>query len=142
MWRRYMVWIDSSGLARLTLVNTIAGGAGIETNILANSNADILSSVDNQLIVNATPVPVNAQFPNISDSALLSFAAASGELMTLQLVAPKQSIFLADLETVDPTQITGLISSVIGTATTASGSLITAYVSGVRVRTRRELYTS
>lgn len=138
--RAYYTWIDTNGFTRLTLVNSAAGAAGVLAALLAQSNADILNSLDTTLAVNASPSPVAAQFQVVSDAAALTFQDAAGSLVVIQLPAPVSSIFLADTVTVNSAAIAAIKAAVIGTVVTAAGGVVTAYVGGSRRPTNRENY--
>lgn len=139
MTRRYMVWIDVNGFTRLSYVNQTASGTTVQTQLVALSNADVLSSVDNTFVTGAVSPP-GATFQNVADVAILTYTTAGGNLVDITLPAPLASIFLADQVTVDVTKITALNTAVIGTVTDAGGNVVTAYVGGTRQRQRKDLY--
>lgn len=96
-----------------------------------HSNADVqewFEGPDNLL----TPAPVSAGFPDVIDLARLTFTDAFGSLVNLALPAPKSSIFLADSVTVDSSAIADVIAASIGHLCSSGGSLVTAYVAGLR----------
>lgn len=95
---------------------------------------------------------------NAEDSVVLAFATTQGSVARLSVPAPNDAIFLADNQTVDPTNaavaalVTELLSCVTfndasGTtgstavASTASGAEFATFLGGLRVRrrTRRRL---
>jgi hypothetical protein len=132
--RRYMVWVDANGFTRLTLVNGDAPMTGVQTQLVALSNADVLNSTESALTVNP-PFPPGAAYRTVGDAAVLTFTDGT-DLVDITLPAPLSSIFLADQATVDITQIGAMIAAVVGTVRTSSGGLVTAYVAGLR-RTRK-----
>jgi len=138
--RMYVVWIDVNGFTRLTLINTSSGANSILGYMLAASNADWLNVNETGFTVNSTPVPTSSQYQSVGDCAALLFNSSSGDKTYLQLPAPKQSIFMADQQTVDPSQITSLVAACVGNLVTASGDLTTAFVGGIRRPTTREWY--
>lgn len=140
MSRLYLVWIDASGFTRLTLLNTASGAATLLPSLFALSNADYLNAVENTLSVNGSPSPVTAQYPVVSDSAVLLFQDVAGEQVSIQIPAPKGSVFLADQMTVDPTAVSTLVTAAIGTLVTSSGSAVTSFIGGVRRATSKENY--
>ena len=105
--------------------------ATIMAKLQLHSNADVQSwfeGPDNIL----TPSPVAAAFPDVVDLARLTFTDAFGSLVNLALPAPQSSIFLADSVTVDPSAIADVITACIGHLCSSGGSLVTAYVAGLR----------
>lgn len=141
MFRLYLVWVDASGFTRLTLVNTTGGAAGLLPSLFALSNAQYLNAVESALSVNPTPAPVAAQYPNVSDAAVLVFQDAAGNQTSLQVPAPLASTFLADQMTVDPAAVATFTAAAIGTLVTASGLPVVAFIGGVRRTTSKELYS-
>jgi len=135
--RRYMVWVDANGFTRLTLVNGTSPLSGVQSALLAQSNADVLNAVEGTL--NAfTPAPPGGTYRTVGDAAILTFTDASGSLVDITLPAPLSSIFLADTVTVDSTAIAAIIAAVVGTVTTANGGVTTAFVGGLRTTKRGE----
>jgi len=130
-----MVWIDANGFTRLTLVNGTSPLSGVQSALLAKSNADVLNAVENTISL-FTPAPPGGTYRTVGDAAILTFQDAGGNLVDITLPAPDSSIFLADQETVDGSQIAAIIAAVVGTVDTASGGVVTAFVGGTR-RTRK-----
>jgi hypothetical protein len=131
-----MVWQDANGFTRLTFVSGDSPLSNIETQLLIKSNAATLNSTEGTLTVNV-PSPFTNVYQTVGDAAVLTFTDGTN-LGTVTLPAPLSSIFLADQETVDITQIGAIIAAVVGTARTAGGGLITAYVAGIRTTKRGE----
>jgi len=77
-------------------------------------------------------VPVNALYPAVADYASLLFADAGGDETYINLPAPKAAIFLADGVTVDPAAIAAIIAAAQSEIITASLSLVTTYLGGIR----------
>jgi len=126
-----VVWIDAGGRTAAHLLTTSAGAAAVLTQVAAVSNAVPQQQWEGPLTVPGGAA-VAASFPDVSDVAWLTFTKASGELVKVAIPAPLASIFLADGETVDPTQVAALITAVIANVVDASGNAVTAYVSGLR----------
>jgi hypothetical protein len=129
--RRYIVWIDAGGRTRATIPCADPDNATIMAKLQLHSNADVqewFEGPDNLL----TPTPVSAAFPDVIDLARLTFTDAFGSLVNLALPAPQSSIFLADSVTVDPSAIADVITACIGHLCSSGGSLVTAYVAGLR----------
>lgn len=131
---RTTVYVDVNGFTRSALLTTTAGAGGIQTAILAVSDADMLDWWEGTLNINPSPAPVNSPFNSVKDAALLNFATTGTSLLQVTLPAPKASIFFGDLETVNPASIAALIAAVVGTAKTQTGLTATAFVSGTRRR--------
>jgi class 3 adenylate cyclase len=142
--RRYMAWIDANGFTRLTLLNGTGALLGptlttVQTTLVAQSNADVLNSVENTLTTN-TPFPPGAVYRSVGDAAILTFQDGSGNLVDITLPAPLSSVFLADGVTVDSSAIALIIGSVIGTVVTPAGGTVSAYVAGYRRTRKGEVY--
>jgi hypothetical protein len=134
-----MVWADINGRTRLSYVNTNGGGAAIQTALEAKSNAQVQNSVDATATV-VVPAPTAATYQSVADVAVLVFVDASNYQTEIVLPAPQASIFLADGETVDITQIGTIIAAVVGTAETSTGGLVTAFLGGYRATKKGVLY--
>ncbi len=133
-----MVWVDANGFTRLTLVNGNATLSGVETALIGSSNADVLNSTEAALTVNM-PAPAGGTYRTVGDVAILTFTDGT-DLVNVTLPAPQSTIFLADQETVDITQIGAIIAAVVGTVQTAAGGVVTAYVAGTREAKKGESY--
>ncbi len=134
---RSTIWFDAQGRTRQTIlrgIDSLIGGATIQLcqdDIAALSNADWMrywQGTEND----QTPAPPGATYVAVGDYAELLFTAADGTSLYLTIPAPLASLFLADGETVDITQITSLISNVTGCLITASGAHPTTFVGGIR----------
>jgi hypothetical protein len=132
--RMTSAWADAGGHTTAHLLTTAAGAAAVQTAIAAKSNAAVLLSWEGTLVVNPTPSPVNASFPDVFDQAALLFQTPAGSITTIVIPAPMANIFLADGETVDPAQISAIITAVIANTVTQNGTPVTSYVSGYRRR--------
>lgn len=129
-----MIWVDTTGKTRQTIANVSVGTvAALQAALSTLSNGGVTQfweGIQNNVAV----TPTAARFPNVQDSADLVYGAADGSLVRITLPAPKHAIFLADLETVDPTTIVVVSAAVIGIMPTGTGALVTHYVGGVRRR--------
>jgi len=132
------VWVDVNGRTRATYVCTGLGSADIQADLKALSCADIQRSWEGDVVENASPTPTTGAYQNVADYAVLVFTTAGGDLVYLTLLAPLDTIFMADQETVDPTAIAVLIADCIGNLQTTSGDDVTGYVGGFRRRSGRE----
>lgn len=77
-------------------------------------------------------------YPSVEDVARLGFGCADGTTAFILIPAPVASIFMTDQETVDPTQIAGIIGAMTASGVGPSGSPVVAY----RFGTRRHLTIS
>lgn len=134
---RSTIWFDAQGRTRQTItrgIDSLIGGptlASVQADVAALSNADWMrywQGTENT----QTPAPPGGQYIAVGDYAELLFSAADGSQLYVTIPAPVSTLFLADGETVDITQITTLISDVTGCLVTATGSHPTTFVGGVR----------
>lgn len=131
--QRYALWVDAYGITRptLPLADNSTASAAIQTALLAKSNAIVASYSEGTLTVTGAS-PATGIFQSVRDAAILSFLCADGTIAKLTLPAPLQSIFLSDEETVDSTQIAGIITACLSHLTSASGSLASSFIGGIR----------
>lgn len=129
--RMSVVWADASGRTRTSFLTTSAGGSAVRAELVAVSNADWLQTWEGDLDAQV-PAPAGGVYADVADTATLLFQTAAGAIVKVTLPAPDASIFLADGETVDPGEITALISQVLASAVTADGTALDSYVGGTR----------
>jgi len=131
-----VVWIDANGFTSIFMVRTAAGATGIMAAAQPCSRADVLQFWEGGVTVNTSPAPVAMPFQSGQDRAVLTFVTGVGTLANLIVPAPDAAIFLADLETVDPSnaQVAALIAAAIGSLTDSNGNTVTAYQAGIRLR--------
>lgn len=134
---RSCVWVDAAGRTRQTILRGNASLATVEADLLALTNADTQRSWEGPTVLNPSPAPTNATYPNVADYAVLVYTDGT-DLVYVTLVAPQASVFLPDGETVDPVAIATLTGHVIGTITTGSGAAVTGFVGGFRRRSGKE----
>lgn len=130
---RSVLWVDAGAGTTITRINTLLGGAAITASLLSVSNADRSQSWEGPLTVNATPTPTAAQYQSVTQRVSLLFTTtAPGIMVTLTLVAPQLSIFLADQKTVDLTNglIVTLAAVCVGNLCDEGGNAATALVAG------------
>jgi len=132
------IWIDANGRTRATYVSTGTGAADITDDLKALSSADVLRSWEGDVVENATPSPTTGTYQAVSDYAVLTFITTANTLVYLTLVAPLDTIFLSDQETVDSTAIAVLIADCIGNLQDQAGNAVSGYVSGIRRKAGRE----
>lgn len=128
---RSILWVDSGGLTTITLILANPSAAGIQGALLAKSNADYLDEWEGPLNINGSPAPVAADYRSVTQSAVLSFLCGDGSIAKVALVAPKLSIFLADGQTVDSTQIAGIIAACTGNLVSNTGSTAASFLGGI-----------
>jgi hypothetical protein len=129
--KRYIVWIDSGGRTVATIPCSDPNNAALMAALENHSNAGVLSwfeGADNPLSPTTSP----AIFPDVVDTARLTFTDAFGSLVNVALPAPQSGIFKADSVTVDPAMIADIIAAAVGHLCSSGGSLVTAYVAGLR----------
>jgi len=130
---RSVVWVDAGAGSTITRINSLAGSAGIEADLLAVSNADIQQNWFGTLAVNGSPTPVAAEYQSVTQRVTLVFTTtAAGVLVTLTLVAPQIGIFLADGRTVDLANaaVVTLAAACVGNLCTIAGDAAVALIAG------------
>lgn len=128
---RSILWVDSGGLTTITLILANPSAAGIQGALLGKSNADYLDEWEGPLNINGSPSVHNLAYPSVTQSAVLSFLCGDGSIAKVSLPAPQLSIFLADGQTVDATQITGIIGACTGNLVSNTGSAATSFLGGI-----------
>jgi hypothetical protein len=129
--KRQIVWIDAGGRTRVTIPCADPDNATIMAKLQLHSNADVQEWFEGPDHI-LSPAPVSAAFPDVIDLARLTFTDAFGSLVNLALPAPQSAIFLADSVTVDSSAIADVIAACVGHLCSSGGSLVTAYVAGLR----------
>jgi hypothetical protein len=106
MYRRTVVWQDAQGKTGTTILTSLAG-AGVTMGALSANftNATPIQWWEGLVTVYPAPLTVNATYPNVQDAARFVFADAGGNIASVTLPAPVASLFLADQETVDLTNV-------------------------------------
>ncbi len=145
VYRETLTFRDAKGqTARVSFYCTAATFAAATP--LANTVATDMEALTNSAISQATgpytliPSPVvyggAGQFQDSSDKAALSFTTATGAIHRYQVPAPLAAIFLADLETVDPSNaaVTAFVAAMEAVACSRDGSAITTFIGGIRLR--------
>jgi hypothetical protein len=130
--RSTYVWTDAGGRTATMLLTTSGSGATTAAAIAAKSNAAIIQAWGGTLYVAPSPAPTAGTYRDVADVATLFFRTAAGDVVKVAILAPLASIFLADGETVDSTQIAAIISAVLTNVVTSGGAAVTQYVGGLR----------
>lgn len=123
----------------IALMNSLVAPISGLSNAAFNGGQGIGLAIPSSFLYGA-----NAIFSTIEDKAIFTFGDTSGALHRWQIPAPKDAIFLADGETVDPAN--GLVVSFVTAFTTAgagpsfvssrAGQQITHFAGGIRIRRR------
>jgi len=130
---RVSFFVDSGG----TAITQHAAAAAVITAMEALSNAIVQAykgPATNPSI--AVVYGANATFASIEDKAIFTFLTADGSTHRYQIPAPLEAIFLADGETVDPsnTAVTAFTSAVVANTVGRTGTAITFGAFGTRIR--------
>jgi hypothetical protein len=136
----FVEWSDVNAnfLRAANYVGTTATLAAYLAALQGASNAGIAQQTHGtpNIVGNA---PADAQYPSALDTAVLKFTTASPSTVILTIPAPVAALFLADQETVDPADPTGVIAAAKACLSDILGSLAATYVSGVRAQRRRDI---
>ena len=132
-----MAFVDDQGQASRVIAYTAdsAGANTLSAAIAAASNAG-QRNVDAITVTVHTGAPTAAVYENVEDKASVVFKALDGSTHKYQLPAPVAAIFESDEETVDPADPTGVITAFLNGAFAYTGSPLTTFVSGRRIRRR------
>lgn len=134
--RAYVDWLDAAGHSRLTWYSYTTGGL----------LAPFAAALDN--VCNPTPgtvVAATVQVPggapssnpylNVMDSAVLSFSTAMGSLVGVICPGFKESLYMADNQTVDPAQplVIALVAAALALPLVdGAGNPVVTYIGGIR----------
>lgn len=127
---RSILWSDAGSRSTITLLLVDTSASAIQAALLGKSSADFIEYWEGPLVINGAPAPVNAQYPSVTQQAVLTFLCADGTIAKVALPAPKLSIFLSDGQTVDATQIAGIIAACIASLLSNSGSPAVSFLGG------------
>jgi hypothetical protein len=133
---RRITWIDAAGGSRTTAITGNASVVAVQLALQNESNGDYATESEAQLFANATPAPVVATYQDVADEADLWYTTSGGTIVQITLPAPKASVFLADQETVDATQVAGITATAIGVVVDPGGNAVVAFLGGRRNRQR------
>jgi hypothetical protein len=136
--RAYVTWTDVFGATRLVWYSFATGGTLTPFGAAVN---DCSNAVPSQTVAGTVQVslasPSTDLYPNVVDSAVLTFVTAYGNTVGVVIPAFKESLYLADNQTVDPAQplVIALVAATIALPVVDSfGNPVVAYVSGLRQR--------
>jgi hypothetical protein len=111
------------------LQDGVAFGTAISAEKLG-SNAD-WSEYWGSAATSQAATPAAATYQSAQDVAHLVYTDGT-DVVSCNVVAPKAAVFLADQETVDPSDPTGMLAALGAVLTTAAGNAVTAFVVGYR----------
>lgn len=133
--RQVVEWIDASGARILWVVDTVDAGQtdAIVSAVSAVSNARVLYAARGPILTPGA-APANAQWPSVLDTAELAFGSTVGSLQDAKLwiPAPKSTIFFADGETVQASQVSGVTDACVDKLRNAAGLAVIGYLGGYR----------
>lgn len=132
--RRSVIFTDHSGGVTIFAIRTSSGATGIQLALIAKSHGDYLNFWESTETVNVAPATSSGQYPSVTQQATLSYLCADGTVARLVIPAPDLSIFLADGQTVDATQIAALTAACIGNLAAPSQSLAVSFLGGFLTR--------
>lgn len=130
--RQSVVWIDVNGKTRQTIFLANATGSTIRAKLLLHSNADVFDWSEGVDHTNLSPLPTNAIYNSVGDTAVLLFADGSGNQASLALPAPQSGIFLADTVTVDASAIADIVTAATTYLVNSAGNTVTTFLTGYR----------
>jgi hypothetical protein len=137
---------DSKGQTAHVRLYINQGGAAslqVQSATTASALAALTNATVRDPLADATLLDygTTAQFASVEDKATLSFVDTKGDIARCSIPAPKSTIFLADLETVDAT-VAG-VATFIGLWTSGNiknrdGQSTWEYLGGIRNRRRTQ----
>ena len=133
-----LVWQDGQGERVLHVVTTQSGVGGIETALVAASNAVVAECWEGlDEFTGATPSV--GQYDTVRVTAVLYYVDSStGSIAKLFIPSPQSGIFLSDGDTVDPTNtlVAAITTAAFANLLAPSGNLVDILKGGSIVRTR------
>ena len=130
-----VVLVDANGVSTIVLLH-LTDAALLTDGVAAISNgaADWTQYWGSTAEVNPTPTPGTGTYLSVLDVADLYFSAPSGDWSHVVFPSPSDSMFMADGETVDPADPTGVLAALGAILTTAQGEAVTGFAGGMRRR--------
>lgn len=140
--RGVIIYIDAQSEETMHMQVLDTGFGSLITELQAKSNALIRqTSIGPNTFLSGTPTV--GTYPTVRQTANLQFRdSTTGSVARVYIPAPVSSIFLPDGVTVDPSQITALISAVTAQVLAGSGNVVDTFVGGVLEATRVGLLNS
>lgn len=134
--RASLVWQDAQGEQALHLITTASGVSSIRTQLLLKSNALVSEEAEGDLIeTNGTPSVLT--YPSNRMNAVLIFKdSRTNSVARLYIPAPLDTIFDGSGDTVDPAQVSAIISAAIGNLMAGSGNTVDMFVGGYLTKVR------
>lgn len=134
---------DVRGITIATAVPTssLSGGGDIASKLQAKSAASLMYETFTDFTTGPASPSGPSGYPTVGDVAQLAFVGASGHGTLVVLVpAPVDSMFMGDGETVDPSTISALITSIQLYAVMPSGLAVGDYNYGFRRKLTERKY--
>lgn len=134
--RAYVNWADAFGATRLVWYTYQDGGdlTPFGDAVDGCSNAIPAQTVAGLIQVSSS-TPSTNPYPNVQDSAVLTFSTDAGSLVGVLVPAFKESLYYGDNQTVDPHQplVIALVNAALALPIVDSaGNAVTSYVGGLR----------
>lgn len=130
-----VIWVDAQGERVMHVITTSSGVGSIETALGNHSNAGVVECWEG---VDEFPTALTSvsTYPTVRATAVLTFRDATGSIAKLFLPAPSSAIFMSDGVTVDPSQISDIISSAVGNLISGAGNTVISFVGGELIATK------
>jgi hypothetical protein len=133
--RAYTIWTDVYGATRLTWYSYASGLPSLSFFLALGglANPFIAQAVAGTVQIGSGPASSNP-YPNVSDSALLTFSTALGTQIGVVVPGFKESLYLSDNQTVDPAQplVLAFVAFAVGFLVDSAGNPATAFIGGLR----------
>lgn len=133
--RTGIIWTDPQGESVLHVITSATGAGSIAADLEAKSNAFRSQQFAGTNLHPSSSGTV-ATYPTVRVTAELIFVNATGSTARIYIPAPQASIFLSDGVTVDPTQITSIISACVGNLLCGDSTPATAFQGGQLLATK------
>lgn len=116
---------------QFTAANTVNAAIDALTNAVVQSAIGPATGPRQEVVYGT-----NATYAGVEDKAIFTFQTSTGDIHRFQIPAPLASIFLADGETVDPTNtaVVAFVSAVVANCVSQNGEAITFGAFGTRIR--------
>jgi len=133
--RAYVLWVDAFGNTRLSWYSYVTGTPSLPyfTALELLANPVPAQAVAGTVQV-GSGIPSLSPYANVADSAVLTFVTAVGSQVGVLVPGFKESLYLADNQTVDPAQplVIAFIAQAIAFVVDGAGNPVTAYLGGLR----------
>jgi hypothetical protein len=134
--RAYVKWVDAYGAERLTWYSYMTGGVLTAFSLAIEACCNPVPAQVVAGLVQVSPAtPTTDPYPNVIDSAVLTFATGLGSLVGVICPGFLEALYLADNQTVDIAQplVIALVNACLSLPLVDSaGNVVLSYVSGLR----------